>query len=89
MTSTSKIFPFIALSLAIPAVCEAQISITETAVTNSQIQSDPLGGATGFTLSNFNMDGGNALVVAISAETAASGFNSFSVSFGGVGKRLT
>jgi hypothetical protein len=84
MTSTSKIFPFIALSLAIPAVCEAQISITETAVTNSQIQSDPLGGATGFTLSNFNMDGGNALVVAISAETAASGFNSFSVSFGGV-----
>jgi hypothetical protein len=84
MTSTSKILPIIALSLVIPALCEAQIAITETAFTNSELQSDPLGGATGFTLSSFNMDGGNALVVAISAETVASGFNSFSVSFGGV-----
>lgn len=84
MTSTSKILPLIALSLAIPALCEAQIAITETAFTNSELQSDPLGGATGFTLSSFNMAGGNALVVAISAETVASGFNGFSVSFGGV-----
>ncbi len=83
MIAKSKILSLVAVGLAISTVAEAQIAITEMAVTNSEIQSDPLGGATGFTLSNFNLDGGNALVVAISAETTGTTFNSFSVSFGG------
>ncbi len=83
MITKLNVLPVIALGLATVAVAEAQIAITEMAVTNSQIQSDPAGGASSFTLSNFNLDGGNALVVAISAETVGTTFNSFSVSFGG------